>query len=126
MHDENLPTDVLALMPLAVGDDRQYKEQGSELKIIQFSDLQLNEIQAIGLIHYCITDCANNNKNLFKVLGYNPTLFEAGLLIGDRTVFGMKGAIGKSKNLFIHALENGIPKTVLKDISYTDRIKPYM
>jgi len=126
VQDNNLPTDVYALMPLAVGDDRQYKEQGSELKVVQFTDLQPKEIEGIGLIHYCITDCANNNMNLFNVLGHDPTLFEAGLQVGDRVIFGMKGAIRSSKILLNHSLENGIPETVLEDTSFTDRIKPYI
>ena len=126
VQDSNLPTDVYALMPLAVGDDRQHKEQGSDLRVVQFTDLQPKEVKGIGLIHYCITDCANNNMNLFDVFGHDTTLFEAGLLVGDRALFGMKGAIRNSKILFFHAMENGIPKTVLEDTSYTDRIKPYI
>ncbi len=125
LPDKNLPTDVFALMPLVVSDDRQYKEESSELKIVQFTDLQPKEIEGIGLIHYCITDCANNNMNLFNVFA-GTELFEAGLQVGDRALFGMKGAIRNSKILFFHALENGIPETVLKDTSYTDRIKPYI
>ena len=125
---EDLAEVIFSLLPLAVIVMRVKKSEPATHATISFEKLKPIELALTALIHYCMTNFENDlaHSNLLDVFGENPDLFQAALLISNRGVFELNGAMSSVEFILMYVLEHGIPKNVLSDPAYTDKLSPFI